>query len=279
MSQTAREAQLALRTERMARAIATQKPAGLLAALGMLVEKLPRLSDTANGGGRSAPVRRARHLAVVSLALATSACTSSLLDTDLPARTTYVLSPAPAAEANQAPLPIHLTIGRPDMAPGLDTDRIAVLKGQELDYYKAARWGSGSAHVVQALLVDSLEDQHLFSSVAAEQARVGSDYMLDVSVRDFQAEYTPDTTAPSVNIMFVARLVRVVDRQLVGTFVSQTRSAAASNRMRAVAAAFETAAHQAVIELARKTATLVEGDAVNLRAARGEGNVGARSVP
>jgi cholesterol transport system auxiliary component len=261
MSHTAREPRFAART-------AMQQRVRLPAAIRGFVNGLKRLSPAATGRPRSAPVRQ---LAVVSLALAVSACTNSLLDTDLPARTIYVLSPAPVAQGNQTPMPVHLAIGRPEMAPGLDTDRIAVLKGQQLDYYRAARWGSGSAHVVQTLLVDSLEDQRLFSSVTTEQARVGSDYMLDVSVRDFQAEYTPDTSAPNVNIMFVARLVRVVDRQLVGTFVSQARSAAVSNRMHAVAAAFEAAAHQAVTELARETATLVEDDAAKLRAARGEG--------
>ena len=46
-----------------------------------------------------------------------------------------------------------LSIGRPDFAPGLDTDRIAVLKGRQLDYYRGARWGGRTVEVVQTLLV------------------------------------------------------------------------------------------------------------------------------
>jgi len=197
---------------------------------------------------------------LVVAVLACSGC-GSLLETDLPPSTSYVLASAPAASTGVTRSDADLSIGRPDLAPGLDTERIAVLRGRQLDYYRGAQWGGRAAEIVQTLVVESFEDQQLFRSVTAEQSRVSSDYVLDVSVRDFQAEYASDNDAPTAHVTIVGRLIRVSDRQLLQTFAATAQSKASDNRMGAVAAAFETAAQKVVLELAQKTATAVTGDA------------------
>jgi cholesterol transport system auxiliary component len=207
---------------------------------------------------------------VLCLAVLTCAGCGSFLETKLPASASYVLAPAPAASSGVARSDADLSIGRPDLAPGLDSERIAVLKGRQLDYYRAAQWGGRTTEVVQTLLVDSFEDQHLFRSVTSEQSRVASEYVLDVTVRDFQAEYASDNAAPIAHVTILGRLIRVTDRQLVDTFESTAQSRASDNRMTAVTAAFEEAAHKVALELAQKTATAIAGDAEKLRTALGE---------
>ena len=196
------------------------------------------------------------------LVVATLACggCGSLLDSDLPVSTNYVLASAPAASSGVTRSDADLSIGRPDLAPGLDTERIAVLKGRQLDYYRGAQWGGRTTEIVQTLMVESFEDQQLFRSVTAEQSRVSSDYVLDVSVRDFQAEYASDNAAPTVHVTIIGRLIRVSDRQLVQTFAATAENKASDNRMAEVAAAFETAAQKVVLELAQKTATAIASD-------------------
>jgi cholesterol transport system auxiliary component len=193
----------------------------------------------------------------------------SLLKTDLPPSSSYVLAPAPAASTGVTRSDADLSIGRPDLAPGLDSERIAVLKGRQLDYYRGAQWGGRTGEVVQTLLVDSFEDQQLFRSVTAEQSRVASEYVLDITVRDFQAEYANDNDAPTARVTIFGRLIRVVDRQLVDTFSATAQSKASDNRLGPVAAAFETAAHKVVLELAQKTAASIASDADKLHAAGG----------
>ncbi len=205
---------------------------------------------------------------VAAAALACSAC-GSLLKTDLPSSTSYVLAPAPPASTGVTKTNADLSIGRPDLAPGLDSERIAVLKGRQLDYYRAAQWGGRATEVVQTLLVDSFEDQGLFRSVTAEQSRVASEYVLDISVRDFQSEYANDNDAPTAHVTILGRLIRVVDRQLVDTFAATAQSKASDNRLSAVAEAFEDAAHKVVLELAQKTAATIAADADKLRTAGG----------
>jgi cholesterol transport system auxiliary component len=113
---------------------------------------------------------------------------------------------------------------------------------------------------VQTLMMDSFEDQQLFGSVTSEQTRVSSEYVLDVSVRDFQAEYASDNDAPTAHVTIIGRLIRVTDRQLVETFAATAQNKASDNRLSAVVAAFETAAHKVVLELAQKTAATIAAD-------------------
>ena len=200
-----------------------------------------------------------RRAVLVATVLACSGC-GSLLETDLPASTSYVLAPTPAASAGVARSDADLSIGRPDLAPGLDTERIAVLKGRQLDYYRGAQWSGRATELVQTLMVDSFEDQQLFRSVTSEQTRVSSEYVLDVTVRDFQAEYASENDAPTAHVTILGRLIRVTDRQLVETFAATAQSKAGDNRLSAVAAAFETAAHKVVLELAQKTAAAIASD-------------------
>jgi cholesterol transport system auxiliary component len=212
-------------------------------------------------------------LVAVAAALFCSACTGSLFDSDLPVPMSYVIAAAPAGSLTGVPATrADVSIGRPDFAPGLDTDRIAVLKGRQLDYYRGARWGGRSVEVVQSMLVSSINDQGLFRSVTAEQARVATDYMLDIEVRHFESVYGNEagSGSPEVHVMIIGRLIRVVDRKLVTTVTGDARVAATAERMSAVTQAFEAASQQVALDLARQTAIAVAGDVPVLRKAHGD---------
>lgn len=206
----------------------------------------------------------------VVAALSCAACSGSLFDSDLPVPSSYVLASAPAGSVSGVPkTAVDLSIGRPDFAPGLDTDRIAVLKGRQLDYYRGVRWGGRTVEIVQSMLVASLNDQQLFRSVTAEQARVANDYMLDLEVRNFEVDHA-NGPLPEAHVMIIGRLIRVFDRKLVTTVSSDARVASREERMTAVAAAFESAAHKVALDLARQTAVAVAEDQPTLRKVRGE---------
>lgn len=203
-------------------------------------------------------------------ALSCAGCSGSLFDSDLPVPSSYVIASAPAGSVTGAPTtPVDISIGRPDFAPGLDTERIAVLKGRQLDYYRGARWGARTVEVVQSVLVGTINDQNLFRSVTAEQARVANDYILDVEVRNFEADYASGSI-PEAHVMIIGRLIRIVDRKLVTTVSGESRVRATEERMTAVAAAFEAAAQKVALDLAKATAAAVADDQPALRKARGE---------
>ena len=208
-------------------------------------------------------------LLAAAIVLLCSACSGSLFDSDMPVPMSYVIASAPPGSLTGVPTTqADVSIGRPDFAPGLDTDRIAVLKGRQLDYYRGARWGGRSVEVVQSMLVSSINDQGLFRSVTAEQARVATDYMLDVEVRHFESDYANGT--PEAHVMIIGRLIRVVDRKLVTTVTSDSRVPATAERMAAVTQAFEAAAQKVALDLARQTALAVANDVPVFRKAHGD---------
>lgn len=215
---------------------------------------------------------RMRTVVVAAVAaLSCAACsTGSLFDSDVPVPSAYVIASAEPGSLTGVPITqVDVSIGRPDFAPGLDTDRIAVLKGRQLDYFRGVKWGARTVEVVQSMLVATMNDQQLFRSVTAEQARVANDYMLDVEVRNFEADYAGGAI-PDAHVTIIGRLIRVVDRKLVSTVTSEARVRATEERMTAVAAAFESASQQVALDLAKQTAVVVADDQPTLRKARGE---------
>lgn len=192
----------------------------------------------------------------------TGCSTGSLFDGETPPPANYVLAPvlSVASATPSAASNIDLAIARPDVVPGLDTRRIAVLRGRQLDYYRRAEWGGSVPDVVQTLLVASLDNQKLFRSVTAEQARVSSEYLLDVEVRDFQAEYVEGNAVPQIRVSMIGRVIRIADREMIGSVSATALRPAADNRMSEVTAAFEAAAQQVAAEIAGKSAQTVIAD-------------------
>ena len=207
----------------------------------------------------------------LSALLALAGCsTASLFDSETPVPTNYVLAPVPPAPAptSSRASTVDVAIARPDVIPGLDSRRISVLNGRLLDHYRGTEWGGSVSEVVQILLVASLDQQQLFHSVTSEQTRVSAEYLLDVEVRDFQSEYDSPGENPRVRVTFITRLIRVADRGLVATIHSTALQPADDNRLGAVAAAFESAAQKAALDLAGKAAAAVAADQEQLPAVK-----------
>jgi ABC-type uncharacterized transport system auxiliary subunit len=144
----------------------------------------------------------------------------------------------------------------------LDTERIATVHAaRRLDYYQNARWGATAASVVQSLIVTSLQNQQVFRSVMPEQARVSATHLLDLQLRDFQAEYANEGAAPIVRVTVIATVMRLKDRKLLASFPVAASVPAQENRLNAVVAAFESASQQAIRALNKQTVAALSSDA------------------
>lgn len=178
-------------------------------------------------------------------------CAGGLFESDVPAPQVYVLAPAARSESGE-PLQANVAIGNPQAAPGLDSDRIAVLYAdRRLDYYAAAHWGANAPQVMQSLLLGSLQNRGRFRSVVSGDSSIGADIMLDLELRDFQAEYGSAGDAPTVRVTVVAGVIDVTQRRLLAVVPATATVAAADDRLTAVVAAFESAAHTVAAELER----------------------------
>jgi len=202
-------------------------------------------------------VWRAGCILVAAASISTlSGCTGSFFESKVPVPQVYVLAAAPPATEGE-PSNTDIAVGIPSAAPGLDTERIAVLRdANRLDYYVGAVWGDTAPHIFQYFLVSSLQRSNGFRSVTTEQSRVSADYVLDLDMQDFQAEYA-DASRPSAHVGVAVSLLRIKDRKLIGNWRFAVTVPAADNRLGAVVAAFQTASQQLAAQIGTSAAQAI----------------------
>jgi cholesterol transport system auxiliary component len=163
----------------------------------------------------------------------------------------YVLQPAPA-QAGGTVVPGVLTVARPAVQPGLDSERIALSRaGNELDYFAGSRWGEALPQVLGAFAVQSLAGS-FGTVVGAERGAGPANFELLLTVRHFEAEYGADGAAPTVHVALECLLLAVSPRRVLGSCDAAARESAAENRMGAIILAFEKAAQRALQEARAK---------------------------
>jgi ABC-type uncharacterized transport system auxiliary subunit len=197
---------------------------------------------------------------VLVLASSGLAGCGSLLESELPAPQAYVLR-LPAREAttpaNTQPAGSVL-LQRPQAGPGLDSDRIVLLRSDSrFDFYAASRWAAPAPDMIASFIVDSLRASGSFSSVFDDTSPYAPRYDLRCTLRRFEADYTKGGRAPTVFVAFDCTLGRHRDRELLASFTAQGSAAAADDRLNEVVAAFERAATTAVAELEKQAAAAV----------------------
>jgi len=204
-------------------------------------------------------VRNASRLTgIVLLTMLISACsTGDLLQSKVAEPQVYLVKPADAGTA-QVAFDHELAVALPTALPGLDTDRIAVLRdGNHLDYYYGARWGGSAPQVTQAFMVALLQSQQGFRNVVAENARIDADYLLEISIVDFQAEYA-GSAAPVVRVTLVANLINIKQRKSSPAIRVTAAIPARDNKLGAVVAAFQTAMQQTAVKMSEQLVTALK---------------------
>jgi ABC-type uncharacterized transport system auxiliary subunit len=192
--------------------------------------------------------------AFVFVALLT-ACSGGLRS-GAPPEQIYVLHASAATTGT--PLARVLAVPRPAVHPGLDTDRIALLRaGNELDYYAASRWGEALPRVVEAMALQSLQAGEGFvTTLSAERVALRGDFELLLTVRRFEAEYVAAEAMPHAQVAFDCVLVTGLPRRVLGRCDAAATQSAADNRMSEIVAALDVAAQRAMAEVRAKAVAL-----------------------
>lgn len=163
----------------------------------------------------------------------------------------YTLSP-PLPVAAETAAAATLKVLRPLSAPGLDGDAIVLTRsGQQLDFYAHSRWAAPLPELVQSAAIDALRAAGRFRAVQSEGAPLDADFLLQLEIRRFQAEYHGEG-APTIQVQLVATLGRRSDRSVINSVVAEAMVPAGANRLQSVSAAFETALGQALAQLIRQ---------------------------
>lgn len=123
-----------------------------------------------------------------------------------------------------------------------------------MDYYMGSRWAADLPDVVETLAIDTLRASGAWGAVHESPSPFFADYLLQINIRRFEADYTSDAAAPKVHVVLDCTLVRRLGRDLVTSFVAEGTADAAENRLSAVVVAFEQAANAALTTLADRSA-------------------------
>ena len=116
------------------------------------------------------------------------------------------------------------------------------------DYFNGSRWAGDLPDVLQTLLIDTQRAGGRYRAVLADTAAFSADELLQIEVRQFQAEYG-DAKAPTVHVVLEGTLGRRSQREVLRTLHAESRVAASSDHMSAVVAAFNAAVSDALQQL------------------------------
>jgi cholesterol transport system auxiliary component len=177
-------------------------------------------------------------------------------ESSIPAAQAYVLRlPSRPAQSGVTKVAGTLRVQRPVAGPGLDGDRIVLLRSdRRFDVYAATRWAAPAPDLIGSVLVDQLRGASLFSSVLDDTAPYAPRYNLRCGLNRFEADYTGGGRAPTVEVALDCTFGRYRDRTLLANFTARGTAPAGDDRVGAVVAAFESATAKAVAELERNVA-------------------------
>jgi ABC-type uncharacterized transport system auxiliary subunit len=174
---------------------------------------------------------------------------SGLFHSDARPEQVYFLRAKVAAqtEAARPVVGASVRVGYPLAAPGLDSAQIVLVQAdRRMSFFSASRWPAAVPHVVEALAVETLRASGSWSSVEDSTSPFPSDYLLQITVRRFEAEYTTGVRAPEVHVVLDCIVGKREGREVVADFVADGSSVAADNKLSDVVAAFEAAANTAL---------------------------------
>jgi cholesterol transport system auxiliary component len=179
-----------------------------------------------------------------------------LLETSVPPTQSYVLRlPAPPA-APAAATAGSLLVLRPDASPGLDSDRIVLLRSEHrFDFYAASQWAAPAPDLIAGVMVDALRASGSFSAVFDDHSPYAPRYDLRCGLRRFEADYTDrgaGGAAPTIHVALDCTLGRHRDRTLLGNFVVDGAAPASDDRLSAVITAFDAATQLAMQALVKQ---------------------------
>jgi len=206
--------------------------------------------------------RQLRHLIPILPCLGFAGC-SSLLHSNAPPVQVYTLRAAAApSDSGSDPAPTggaSLRVAHPFAGPGLGTSQIVLLQpDHRLNVYAASAWAADAPALLESLTAQSLRESGHWRSVEDAESPFPADYLLQISIRRFDADYSGGKDLPpTVRVTLDCTLGKEEGRDIVATFVASGSAVASANRLGEVVAAFQQATDAAMESLTRQAAAAV----------------------
>jgi cholesterol transport system auxiliary component len=170
----------------------------------------------------------------------------------------YTLRPSPSQSVEAPNAAWQLAVAVPEAPANLDSSRIALSQSRTtMDYFANAAWTDRATTLVQSFLIEAFENSGKVKSVSRDVLALHADYLLQTELRDFQAEYAQPNAAPQAVVRIKSKLVRLPDREILGTFTAEKSVQAGANNLDSIVTAFNEAmgvALQQTVEWTLRTA-------------------------
>lgn len=112
--------------------------------------------------------------------------------------------------------PVQVTVSQPTAMRALDSDRILVMAaGGRVAYFEGAAWSDRLTSLVQARIVEAMQDSQAFRAVLTTEDRVDGDYTLAIEIREFEVEVA-DGRSEAVVTLFI-KLIDNVRASVIAT--------------------------------------------------------------
>lgn len=228
-----------------------------------------------NSTSNQSSLRRLAPLMGLGLwALGLGGC-SSLLHSTAPPVQVYTLtagaeSPGGAAERDRAAAR-SLRVAHPLAAPGLGTSQIVLLQpDHRMSVYAASAWAADAPALVESLAAQTLRTSGEWGSVEDAESPFPSDYLLQISIRRFDADYSAGTDAPpTVHVTLDCALGAADGRDVLASFVAAGSATAGANKLSEVVAAFQQATDHALASMSAQAAAALRAIPAHPSAALG----------
>jgi ABC-type uncharacterized transport system auxiliary subunit len=162
-------------------------------------------------------------------------------------------------------------VGRAEAGPGLDTTHIMLVQADHrMNFYSGTRWPVPAPQLIEALTVQTLRASGEWASVEDAGSSFPSDYLLQMHLTRFEADYTESAGAPVVHVMIECILGRRQGREVLTTLTVSGSSASAANHQAEVVAAFEQATGTALEALSQQLVQAVRADLQRPEAREGQ---------
>jgi cholesterol transport system auxiliary component len=153
----------------------------------------------------------------------------------------YTLTPKNTFSPDLPKVDWQLIVETPVAAAVLNPIRLALQRSPvTLEYYANANWTDIAPLMVQNLLIESFENTGKIVAVSRESTTLRADYLLKTELREFQAEYD-GSGPPRARVRVNAKLARMPDRAIIGSYTVERMERAASGDLPAIALAFDEA--------------------------------------
>lgn len=187
-----------------------------------------------------------RHIVLAASSVALAGCGSlHLLEPSNAPGKIYVLAPNLPQIAGARRPAWQIAVATPDASASLTTDRIAIRRQEEFDYYADAQWTDSVPQLLQRLFVEALEKNGV--AAATDVAGLRADYILTSEIRGFEARYDHGDAPPTIVVDITVKIMAARTAAIVASRQFHQEQPASANSVAAAVAAFD-AAMSAILE-------------------------------